>query len=316
MKVTVAIAAYNAAATIQATLDSVLRQTVQPYEILVVNDGSTDDTASILTIFKPDITVLEQSNKGLSYARNVLCKHAQGELIAFLDADDVWHPRYLEVQCRLFNDYPNAVAFFTGHVNFKGQKSYEWEDDSIEGSFGVELIDATTFFKRYSKATAPFASPSYCCVPKRVLMEIGSEPFDISVRVCDDAYLFYSLALLGPVVYTPICLAAYRFTQGSLSSNRIRNLDYGVYVFDLLDDRYKQSANSQLLRAFKMAYASKQREYAKVLMGAGRVWEARVQLRNSLRLTSSPESIAKSLGLLLLTWIPTQLQPAWPSSAR
>lgn len=87
-------------------------------------------------------------------------------------------------------------------------------------------------------------------------------------------------------------------------------------MFDLLEDRYKQSANSQLLRAFKMAYASKQREYAKVLMGAGRVLEARVQLRHSLRHTSSPESIAKSLGLLLLTWIPTQLQPAWPSSAR
>ena len=198
MRITVTIAAYNAAATIRATLDSVFRQTVPPDEILVVNDGSTDDTPSILNSYQPRLTVFAQENKGLSGARNVLCKQAQGDLIAFLDSDDIWHPRYLEVQRSLFNDYPNAVAFFTGHVNFGGQEDYLWDDEpSDEASSRVELIDPVSFFKRYSRATGPFASPSYCCVPKRALMEIGEEPFDPSMRVCDDAYIFYLLALPG-----------------------------------------------------------------------------------------------------------------------
>lgn len=315
MKISVAIAAYNAAATIQVTLDSVLRQTVPPDEILVINDGSTDNTASILNSYKPQVIIFEQENQGLSGARNVLCRRAQGDLIAFLDSDDVWHPRYLEAQRSLFIDYPNAVAFFTGHVNFSGQENYRWDDEFLNVPSKAELIDPVDFFRRYSKATGPFASPSYCCVPKRALMEIGTEPFDPRMRVCDDAYIFYLLALLGPVVYTPVRLAAYRLTPGSLSSNRRRNLQYGVNVFKLLEDRYEKSADAPLLKTFKLAFASKTREYAKVLMGTGETSEARTQLLHSMSHNSSPLSLAKSLGLLLSTYMPSRLQPTWPSTS-
>jgi glycosyltransferase involved in cell wall biosynthesis len=318
MKVSVAIAAYNAAETIGATLNSVLRQTVLPDETLVVNDGSTDNTASILHSYNSQITVLDQENKGLSAARNVLCKQAQGDLIAFLDADDIWHPRYLEVQRMLFKDYPNAVAFFTGHVNFSGNESFQWDSykHPVEIYSKTELLAPEKFLRRYSKATGPFASPSYCCVPKRVLSQIGPEPFDASVRVCDDAYLFYSLALLGPVVYCAAPLAAYRITERSLSYNRVRNLQFGVYVFELLEECYKNSANKSLFRAFRKAFASKRREYAKVLMGLGNVSKARSQLRYSLSDTISPDSLAKSLALSFLSYMPAQLQPTWPPARR
>jgi glycosyltransferase involved in cell wall biosynthesis len=312
MKITVAIAAYNSESTIRATLDSVFRQTVPADEVLVVNDGSTDQTASILNSYKPRVTVLGQENKGLSASRNVLCKHAAGDLIAFLDADDIWHPQYIEVQRNLFSSNPNAVAFFTGHVNFRGDERPLW-DAALLVSSAVEVIEPAEFFTRYAKATGPFASPSYCCVPKSVLRMIGEEPFDESLRVCDDAYLFYLLALRGPIVYAPVPAAAYRLTPGSLSSNRLRNLESGVRVFELLSDRYQEMARTRLYNAFQMAFAAKRREYAKVLMGAGKMADAQHQLWSSLADTRSPGSVVKSLGLLVLSYMPPKLQLAWPS---
>jgi glycosyltransferase involved in cell wall biosynthesis len=120
MKVSVVIPTYNSAATIQATLDSVLRQTVSPEEILVLDDGSTDNTFSLLNSYKPRITVFQERHKGASSAYNALCERASGDHVAFLEHDDIWHPNYLEVQLKLFKDYPNGVAFRVGHVNFYG----------------------------------------------------------------------------------------------------------------------------------------------------------------------------------------------------
>jgi len=314
MKITVAIAVYNGAATLRTTLESVLSQTVSPHEILVVNDGSTDETSLILKLYKPQVTVVEQENKGLSAARNVLCKRAQGDLIAFLDADDVWHPQYLQTQQDLFKSHPTAVAFFTGHTNFTADQDIRWCHDDLHVP-NVELIEPANFLKRYTTATGPFASPSYCCVPKSTLQAIGKEPFDNTVRVCDDAYLFYLLALKGPILYCPTRLVAYRFTPGSLSSNRLRNLDAGVRVFELLEERYKTSADKRLLGEFQVAFASKRREYAKLLMGVGKSEDAQRQLCRSLKHSVNPEAICKGLALLLLSHMPARLQPTWPSAA-
>src|ERR1035438_3408854 len=101
MKISVIIPAYNAAATIKATLEAVLSQTVSPHEVLVFDDGSTDNTADLLESYKPRVTVFRQSNQGAAHARNFLCAQARNDMLAFLDADDIWHPRYLEVQQRL-----------------------------------------------------------------------------------------------------------------------------------------------------------------------------------------------------------------------
>jgi glycosyltransferase involved in cell wall biosynthesis len=89
MKITVAIPAYNSAATIRETLDSVFRQTVAPDEILVVNHRSTDATHAILDSYGSRITAIHQENAGVASARNLLCTRANGDLVAFLDGDDL-----------------------------------------------------------------------------------------------------------------------------------------------------------------------------------------------------------------------------------
>ena len=96
-KVSVIIPAYNAEATLAAALNSVLAQTFADFEVLVVNDGSTDSTASIVKNYiDPRIRLVSQANRGLPGARNSGIRHASGEFLAFLDADDLWLPNKLE----------------------------------------------------------------------------------------------------------------------------------------------------------------------------------------------------------------------------
>jgi glycosyltransferase involved in cell wall biosynthesis len=99
--VSVIIPAYNASVTIERTLRSVLAQTHGHLEIIVVDDGSIDDTAAIVERISredPRIILLQQPNQGVATARNVSIDHARGEFIAPLDADDIWHPSKIEKQ--------------------------------------------------------------------------------------------------------------------------------------------------------------------------------------------------------------------------
>ncbi|HEY8158403.1 MAG TPA: glycosyltransferase family A protein [Methylobacter sp.] len=315
MKISVVIPTYNSAAFIQATLESVLHQTVQPDEILVMDDGSSDSTVSILNNYKPQITVFRQQNKGVASARNKLCELAQGELIAFLDHDDIWHPSYLETQLRLFADYHSAVAFFTGHVNFFGYGVYDWNSNTPKNLLNdIKVMNPLSFINQYNKTTGYFASMSYCCIPKKVLMEIGPEPFCVSGA--DDFYLFNLLPLLGPVVYVTVPLVAYRMIAAGQSENLIKSLALALQAFELLEIRYKAAHDKSLCKSFEIAFASKRRHYAKTLMGVGKTSQARKQLLYSLKNINYPVSFAKSLALLLAAYMPSPLQPKWPPAYR
>jgi glycosyltransferase involved in cell wall biosynthesis len=314
MKISAVIPVYNCAATIRATLDSVLQQTVPPDEILIIDDGSTDDTASILESYKPRITVFWQRNQGVAVARNELVARAKGDLLAFLDHDDLWHPEYLEVQRSVFEQHPAAVASFTGHLDIYGNVDHQWTTDPSNIDRNAEVIPPLNFFERYNRTTGLFASLSYCCIPRNVLHELGTEPF--KVPGVDDSYCCSLLALLGPVVYTPAQLAAYRFRTESLSQNHLRTYGDWVHAFEILQERYTRTANPALLRAFGAAYAAKRRSYAKLLMGAGKITEAREQLRRSVGNSSDPASIIKSMGMVFVSYMPKSLQPTWPPSHR
>jgi glycosyltransferase involved in cell wall biosynthesis len=313
MKLSVLVPTYNSSRTIRQTLESVLRQTVPPDEILVLDDGSSDDTVSILRSYEPRVTVMQQENGGVASTRNRLCERASGDLIAFLDHDDLWHPSYLEVQSGIFERNPDAAAFFTGHVNFRGYGDYQW-DPSPSNSQEVEVISALDFLRRYNQTTGLFASMSYCCVPKRILAQLGSEPFRLSG--VDDSYLCTLLPLTGPVVYFDRPLAAYRVIGEAQSVNRLKMYALWVQVFELLDDRYQKQASRPILTTFRAAFAARRRSFAKVLMGAAKTAEARGQLWQSIWGSSSLASVSKSIALFLLTYMPTALQPKWPQSHR
>lgn len=111
-QVSVVIPAYNSAAFIGEALASVRAQTVQPAEILVVDDGSSDATREIAREAGAIVVQVEQ-NGGPATARNLGIRKARGELIAFLDADDIWAPEQLEVCCGLLERHPEAAVAFS-----------------------------------------------------------------------------------------------------------------------------------------------------------------------------------------------------------
>jgi len=310
MTISVVIPVFNGSRTLNATLHSVFNQTLPADEILVLDDGSTDDVAAILDSYSHRVTVLHQQNSGVAIARNVLCEQACGDLIAFIDQDDIWHPTYLEVQYKSFIEHPKACAFFTWHVNFTGYGDYEWSAKAAKAPGPEEVIEPLDFLKRYNATTGYFASMSYCCVPKQVLTSIGRDPFCISG--VDDSYLCSLLPLYGPVVYNPSALVAYRVTNSAQSVNRLKMFELWVRVFELLEQRYDRTAEQNLRSEFRIAFASKKRQYGKLLMTAGKAADAREQFWQSMAKSSKPISRAKSMALLLSSYMPASLQPSWP----
>ena len=115
MRISVIIPAYNAASTLAECLDSVVRQTVRPFEVILVDDGSTDNTRRVAAKFEANLVlrIVSQANSGLGKARNAGMAAATGDAYAFLDADDVWLPGKLEQGMKGLLKYPKTQWFYT-----------------------------------------------------------------------------------------------------------------------------------------------------------------------------------------------------------
>ena len=122
--VSVIVPTYNRRETIQAAIASVQRQTFRDWELIVVDDGSTDDTASLIEGSDPRLVLIRQRNQGVNGARNAAMLRARGQYIAFLDSDDEWLPHHLEL----------SVAFFRAHPEENFLSGEFCEDGSPEGT--------------------------------------------------------------------------------------------------------------------------------------------------------------------------------------
>src|ERR1700732_1248735 len=113
VRVSVVIPVFNGAATVARAIDSALAQHFAgEFEVIVVNDGSTDSTAAVLDTYRTQITVVDQNNSGLAAARNAAIGVAKGEYIALLDADDLWLPGKLEARSAVLDRVPGVVSGF------------------------------------------------------------------------------------------------------------------------------------------------------------------------------------------------------------
>jgi glycosyltransferase involved in cell wall biosynthesis len=185
-EIRVVIPLYNKSGFIKRALSSVLKQTFSNFEVIVVNDGSTDGSYEAAKEIKDNrIKVINQNNFGVSVARNNGVKHSRTPLVAFIDADDSWHTDFLLTVLRLNKRYPHAGAFAT--------PSYPWEG-LIPNYFKSALGQAPIF----SSAVA---------VSKSALLDIGGFPPGVTLGEDGDTWL--RLALKYQIAFSNYCGATY-----------------------------------------------------------------------------------------------------------
>lgn len=143
-QVTVIIPAYNSMPCLIETIDSVLQQTFTDFEVIVINDGSSDDTATwVKQISDRRVKLISQANQGASGARNTGIAHASGEYLAFLDADDLWHPTKLEKQVRCLEQDPavGLVNTWTAFIDAAGKPTGRILTSHAEGEVWQHIAE-------------------------------------------------------------------------------------------------------------------------------------------------------------------------------
>jgi glycosyltransferase involved in cell wall biosynthesis len=190
---------FNKEKEVSRAVQSVLNQTVWDFELLVVNDGSTDKGPYVVRgIGDPRIRLIEQGNSGVSAARNRGIQEARGGIVAFLDADDEWMPDFLETILRLKQNYPSCSVFATNYTYrdvdgsfiptvFRGGPHAPWE-----GIF-------VNYFEVASKSDPPIWS-SAVAVTKEAIKSIGG--FPIGIKAGEDLLTWAKLALKYPIAYS------------------------------------------------------------------------------------------------------------------
>lgn len=218
--VSVVIPAYNAEITILETIESVRKQTFSSFEIIVINDGSTDNTLELVnSVDDPRLKVFSYENGGLSTARNRGIFRAQGEFIAFLDADDLWTADKLELQVQALRNNPAAgVAYsWTLVVDEKGQGLYPGVSVSFEGNVYQHLL------------TGNFIASGSNVMLRRQVTDLVGE-FDPELKSSEDWEYWLRVALHFSFVVVPKSQVLYRQSSTTMSSNFKRMENYMLLV--------------------------------------------------------------------------------------
>jgi len=209
-EITVVIPAYNASQYITETIQSVLQQTFTNWELIVVNDGSTDNTEDIVKRFSDDtrIKLISQKNGGVSAARNNGIRVAAGKYIAFLDADDYLLPGDLQVKYDVLSKNSLIDFVYSDVIHC---------DDKMNDRFIQKGVEAGELFREallWQKEVIP-TLPSNVVVKKSILK--GDLLFDENLSNCADRYMKIMLAMNATGAYIPQALVKYRDSPGSMS---------------------------------------------------------------------------------------------------
>lgn len=206
--VSVIVPTYNTIAYLPDAIESILQQTFEDFEILLVNDGSTDSTAEwAKKITDPRVRYIEQNNQGLSAARNTGLDLAQGRYVAFLDADDVWEPTKLDKQVALLETNPDIgmVHSWVWFMDGEGRSTGRIWKTQAEGMALAHLL------QRNDVAVLS------ALVRRECFARIGG--FDIALRSLEDWDLWLRLAVNDSIAVIREPLAYYRQLPGSMSRN-------------------------------------------------------------------------------------------------
>lgn len=257
--VSVIIPAYNVAIYISEALESVLAQTFNEYEVIVINDGSSDteELEQVLEPYREHIVYLKQENRGAASARNTGLYVARGEFVAFLDADDSWHPDFLESQIKFIESHGNCDLVY-----------------SDARLFGESQLAGKTFMETSpSRGAVTFESlitarcnviTSGVVARKQMVLDAGL--FDEHLLRAHDFDLWLRMVRIGArAAYQRKVLVNYRVRADSLSGNAIQRIERELDAYDKIKRHLELNFKEQALisKVVQRLNADRQIEFGK-----------------------------------------------------
>lgn len=235
VKVSVVIPSYNSARYLTAAIDSVLAQTYENFEILVVDDGSTDETKDVLKRYENSIRYLYKPNGGVSSARNHGIENAKGEYLAFLDADDAWLPEKLEKQIIELEKNAGRACY----------AAFTACDEKLNPLRVVQNQRSENALRDLLVRGNVIGTPSAVIIEKKLLKEIGG--FDLGLSQCADWEMWVRVAAHAEFFGVEESLVLYREHESNMSRNArllekdsLLVLEKGFAAIDLPDEIREQ----------------------------------------------------------------------------
>jgi glycosyltransferase involved in cell wall biosynthesis len=253
-KVSVIIPNYNYGAYVGVAIQSVLDQTYRNIEIVVVNNGSSDNSLEVLSKFSDKIVLVDQINLGQAGARNSGIRKSTGDLIAFLDADDAWKPTKLERQISILNDrtqlvYCGLESFDSGSGNVLSKSSPKYRGSCVSNFLGNP------------SAAVVLGGESTALITRELLVKVG--PFDSELNYSSGWDFFRRCSLETSFDFVPDSLTRYRIhgkNMSLVSKNRISDIRKSWFFM------VKDHSNISGLRLIFMSFAKLEWSFVKDLM--------------------------------------------------
>ena len=224
----VIIPVFNKEKFVEKTLKSVLEQTFSDFEIIIVNDGSTDKSeAKILGFNDSRIRYFSKDNEGVSAARNFGIEKAAADFICFLDADDYWYPTFLATLHTYIQKLPEQKVFALAYEIETAEKTFPAQY-SIKKTNDFEMVN---YFEASTKESVLWTSSA--AFRKDVFMTVGD--FDTNIKSGQDIDLWIRIGLIYPVVFIPKIQARYVYDIESLSRNKKflnKKIDFSKFESD------------------------------------------------------------------------------------
>jgi glycosyltransferase involved in cell wall biosynthesis len=239
----VVVPIFNKQSTLKRCLESILNQTNQPNLLVLVNDGSTDNSwlvaKGFIDFLKCDVKLIDKVNDGVAIARNIGAVECQSDFICFIDADDEWSDHYLENMASLIEEFPSAVVYSCSHSVVENGIEYD-RKLPLNNDFRGYI---NNFF--YIASRADIINSSKCVIRAQAFRSVGG--FPPNVIAGEDLFLWVKLARLGPVGFDSRCMVKVHREFDRIRFGRIGIVPYPIVYFK---DKKNEVASENGLREY------------------------------------------------------------------
>ncbi|MDY0387773.1 MAG: glycosyltransferase family A protein [Methanolobus sp.] len=310
--ISVVIPLYNKEPYIKRAIDSVLSQKIEDFELIIVDDGSTDKSAEVVQSINDErIKLMQQENAGVSAARNRGIKEAKADLIAFLDADDEWLPDFLEISLELWQKYPNAGAYFTGYIQYINA-GIETNTDIYGIPEKTQFGILHSYFESATKGLYPITS-SNVLIPKKVFDKIGN--FVVGKWWGEDSDMWGRIALKYSIAYNIKKCSIYHTEIQNRACTKVKVVEEHPFIKTANVAILNNEVPSEILSDLKEYIAKKQLQTASRNLQASRPDLARKNIKKCKTKNMKNEKY----WILFWTYVPSNifmLLKNWKSKTR